>query len=667
MRRILILLAFLLVCNFSKAQVCRDFAIELYAVPSTSPVQITLKWKPVGFGTPTYSIYKKSRTATSWGSAIATLPSTDTDYVDGAVIIDSSYEYYVKGVGSTITSAGFIYAGIRAPAIHYRGTMILVVDSTFTVPCAAGITKLMDDLSGDGWQVIRHDFLRTKTVADVKAAIVNDYTTYPNVKAVLLLGHVAVPHSGDMNPDAHTDHKGAWSADVFYGSISGSWTDVTVNNITSSNPANRNTPGDGKYDQTSIPATVELQVGRVDVYDMPAFSSPEVTLMNNYLSKDHLYKMDSIAVLRKAVISDNFGVVTAGPGIYESFAASGWRNFAPLVGRDSVSTTSSLISDLAATPYQWSYGCGGGSYTSASGIGNTTNFASSACNGIFTMLFGSYFGDWNTTNNFLRAPLCSNPPMLTNCWAGRPQWFFHHMALGLNIGYSAWQTQNNHGFSPTYYLYPDVGAGWVHVGLMGDLSLRTDYVKPVLNMNVTAATSGGANVTWTASPDPGVIGYYVYRADSAYGYYTRLNATMITALTYYDVTATTGLKYYMVRPVKLESTPSGGYYNLGIGATDTATITYSILQTAQVQQSVDVSVFPNPASDHLNVNINAGTSCVATMYVVNITGQVSDLVTKQLQDGDNRYMLNIASYTPGMYMLVVKTGDKQVTKQWVKQ
>lgn len=667
MRRILILFALLLICDFTFAQTCEDKAVEVTAMTSTSPARITLKWKRLTFNpTITYSIWKKSKTAASWGLSIATLPYTDSQYVDTAVIVDSAYEYYIRALATSVTfsASGFIYAGIKAPAIHNRGALILIVDSTFTVPCAPGIKKMMDDISGDGWEVIRHDFLRTKSVVDVKAAIANDYATHANVKAVMLLGHIAVPYSGELNPDAHPDHLGAWPADVFYGSIAGSWTDATVNNSSASYVANRNTPGDGKYDQTQPTTAVELQVSRIDFYDMPAFSNTEVQMMDNYLAKDHTYKMDSLTIVRRARISDNFGYMSG-----EAFAANGWRNFPPLLTRDSISTTTTLIADMASTPYQWAYGCGGGSFTSCSGVGNTGNFVTSgSCNAIFTMLFGSYFGDWNVTNNFLRAPLCCNPPALTNCWAGRPNWFFHHMALGENIGYSARLTQNNllpSGIGP--YLPENYMASAVHIALMGDLSLRTDYVKPAINLNVTIPTThGGATLNWTASPDAGVIGYYVYRADSAYGYYKRLNSTIVTTTSYNDYTATTGLKYYMVRPVKLASTPSGGYYNLGIGITDTGTVIVSALDIAQVQTSVEVSVFPNPAENNLNVSVSVVAPCTATMYVLNTTGQVSDMVTKQLNAGDNKYSLNIAAYAPGVYSLVIKAGEQQVVKKWVK-
>lgn len=41
---------------------------------------------------------------------------------------------------------------------------------------------------------------------------------------------VPVAYSGDINPDAHNDHKGAWAADIFYGDLDGRWTDTLINN-----------------------------------------------------------------------------------------------------------------------------------------------------------------------------------------------------------------------------------------------------------------------------------------------------------------------------------------------------------------------------------------------------------------------------------------------------
>jgi type IX secretion system substrate protein len=667
MKKVYILFALLLVCTLSFAQSTEDYAVELTAATQTAPPQITLKWKLLTVDTPSYYIWKKAKTATSWGSPIAILTASDSTYTDAAVIVDSAYEYQVWAEGTVLTSSGYIYAGIKSPAMHNKGILLLLVDSTFTDSCTAALKIMMHDLWADGWQLIRHDFPRTAADTTIKAVIANDYATHTNVKAIQIVGHLAVPYSADFNaagyypPDGHVpDHDGAWPSDIFYSCLAGPWTDVTVSNSLGYFSPNWNTPGDGKWDQTIIPSPAVLQVSRIDFNNMPSFSGSEAQLMNSYLAKDHTYKMDSLAVRHRALISDNFG-----PFSGEAFAANGFRNFPPLVGRDSVASLP-FISTLSASSYQWAYGCGGGTFTSAGGIGSSSDFVTNPVNAIFTMLFGSFFGDWNVQDNFLRAPLCANPPALTNCWAGRPNWYFHHMALGENIGYSALLAQNNGGslYEPAGY-----GAGYVHVALMGDLSLRTDYIKPPSNLVITTPPHNGAVLTWAASPDPGVIGYYVYRADSLYGFFKRLNTPMLTALTYHDDTGIDGSKYYEVRPVTLQPTPSGGYYNLGIGITDTpmnVTYPHPALQVADLAPSVSVLLFPNPAQNYLKVTVNAPLSCEAVMFVVNEQGQSFDLITKQLGAGENNYSLNVASLAPGIYSLVVKTGNSSVVRKWVK-
>lgn len=661
MKQIITLILLLLPCGSAFAQTTEDYAVELTATIQTAPAKISLKWKRLS-DTTTYTVYKKNKSALAWGAVIATLPTTDSTYTDAAVIVDSAYEYQIvadhhSGVTAWIAK-GYIYAAVKNPAIHNRGALVLMIDSTFTDSCRADIHQLMKDLSGDGWQILRHDVARSLPDTEVKALITVDYLTTPNVKALLILGHVAVPYSGDQNPDGHPDHLGAWPADAYYAYLSDTWTDVSVNDISAGYTANQNIPGDGKWDQVGWASRSELQVSRIDFYDMPAFSATEVQLMRSYLTKDHRYKMDSLNIRHRGLISDNFGAMSG-----EAFATSGWRNFAPLMGIDSFSELP-FIPSLNTESFQWAYGCGPGWFTSAGGIGTTTDFTTNNVNGIFTMLFGSYFGDWNVQNNFLRAPLCANVPALTCCWAGRPNWYFHHMALGENIGYSAWQSQNNDGnlYGPAniYGIHQ-----WVHIALMGDLSLRTDYIKPVANINITHTVNHGANITWSPSPDAAVIGYYVYRADSEYGYYRKLSS-LLTTTTFSDTVGYNGLKYYQVRPVKLQSTPSGNYYNLGVGVGDSATVSFPPTSVPQETQELTFSVFPNPAGNYINVGVNSATSASATISIISITGAAYYVAAKQLHAGQNNYTLQVSDLSPGMYFVKINSREKVVVAKWLK-
>lgn len=380
---------------------------------------------------------------------------------------------------SGIVAVGYVLAGITVNLPQNRGKMILLVDKNYATPLATDITQLENDLRGDGWIVIRHDVNRTDKFTVVKQLVINDFNAdQQNVKAVYILGHVPVPYAGSFTvpslypPDGHTDHVGAWPADLYYGCMNESiWTDNLFTDTLGSRVENRNKPGDGKFDNSYMyPDTVTLQVGRVDLYNMPAFSSNDTALIKQYLKKAHNFKIGKNVGAKRGFISDNFGYMAG-----EAFASSGWRAMTPMFG-DSIFPIASnaFFTTLKSQSAQFVYGCGGGSYTSCGGIGNSSNFASDSTLYNFGMLFGSYFGDWDAQNNFLRAPLASKGWALSNSWSGRPYHFYHRMAMGENLGFCMLRSQNNYP-TYTYNIYPT----FVYNALMGDPSLQINPVMPV--------------------------------------------------------------------------------------------------------------------------------------------------------------------------------------------
>jgi hypothetical protein len=592
------------------AQTSEFLAVQLSADVKVNPPEITLRWKRITYGWPYYLVYKKTKTSSSWGTALDSLYNERTVYSDLNVIADSAYEYKVEACGTYFTSTGYIYSGVNIPAIHNRGILILLVDDIFSYSCSAEISTLMNDLSGDGWQIIRHDLSRSATDVDIKAVISDDYNTNDNVKSVFILGHIAVPYSGNKAFDSHENHQGAWPADLFYSNMNSVWSDSSVNNSYSVYINNNNIPGDGKWDQTWISSESQLQIGRVDFYDMPAFANSEIQLMKNYLAKDHSYKMDLLNIRRRGLIYDGLGINSN-----EAFASNGWRNFSPLLGKDSITVVGyyQTIPAMASTAYQWVYGCGGGTFTSLNHIGSTSDFVNNPNNSIFTMFFGSGFGDWNTTDNFMRAALCSNPPALTSCWAGRPNWYFHHMSLGENIGYSTLITQNNstllynNNDKPLYSTEINSNNGGVHVALLGDPSLRSDYIKPLSNLSINASQENYAGLNWVDSPDPEVIGYYAYSSESLHGFYQKLSIEMLTETAFIDSAVNNETKYYMVRPVKLQTNASGSYYNLGIGIIDSFYNTSHVNNITKNTSHSDIQSAVNDANNGDVIELDPGT------------------------------------------------------------
>ncbi|MGZ5427383.1 MAG: fibronectin type III domain-containing protein, partial [Thermoanaerobaculia bacterium] len=298
------LLVLAVFASSAPAQVAADYAVQVTATVQIAPAQIALSWGSYS-GATQYLVYRKTWTATTWGTAIATLPGSATGFTDTNVTAGPSYEYRVTRQAS-VFGYGYIASGISLPLVEDRGNVVLVVDTTYSSDLSAELGRLQQDLVGDGWTVIRHDVARTATVPSVKALIVADYQAAPSrVTTVFLFGHVPVPYSGQLAPDGHGDHIGAWPADLYYGDMDGIWTDTANYGGTG---RQSNVPGDGKFDQTYAPGRVELAVGRVDLANMTAFGPrTERDLLGRYLEKDNAFRHAVWTLPPRGLIDDNFG------------------------------------------------------------------------------------------------------------------------------------------------------------------------------------------------------------------------------------------------------------------------------------------------------------------------------------------------------------------------
>ena len=513
-----------------------EYVLMLSAKIEESPPMIRLQWLRKPTPVASYTVYRKTREAASWGEPVATLGGSEVFYDDADVAVGQTYEYRVASGGY----AGYIFAGIKAPPVEFRGKVVLLVEAEQAAALSTELETLRNDLIGDGWTVLRHDVSRDATPESARALIQADYNADPaNVKAVFLLGRIPVFKSGNIAPDGHRDHLGPWPADAYYGSMTASW--------------------DGS--PSAIPGDVQLQVGRVDFDDMPAFQKSATELLRQYLDKNHKYRIGQMRTTRDAFVSEGFERKSAN----NPAPANAYRFFSTLWGKNARIVEGAWAKYLPHYTFTWGHINGPGSATSCVAAGGrltTAQLASSNYGIIFTQTFGSYFGNWGHQNNFIRAFLAMPDYGLTNAWTGRPNWFFHHMALGETIGYSTRLTQNNKGINGGLYTPSGMFAGLIHIALMGDPTLRMFPVLPVLNLRVSNMSDNATTLKWTASRDKAVTDYYVYGASNPDGPYTRLDIVKGTTWTHINPENT---KYYMVRASKLTETGSGSFYNLSQG------------------------------------------------------------------------------------------------------
>lgn len=541
----------------------RKFSVQLSAEVRESPPRITLAWPDEG-DAGGYRISR--RTSTSGWSELATLAGDQTTFADSNLSLGTKYEYQVIKRAGLYAGYGYISAGIEIPVTEDRGKIILLVENSIAEALHPEISRLQNDLIGDGWLVIHRNVASGDSPQAVKELIRSIYHRDPlNVKALFLLGHIPVPYSGNFFPDGHENHQGAWPADSFYADVDGEWTDSVIQNTRAERQSNWNVPGDGKLDQSNIPSPVELMIGRVDLSNLTCYANKpnarsEIDLTRQYLNKNHAFRLGELLVEQRGLICDNFSDKGTDP-----ISGSAWRNFSTLFGQAKITEVGwdGYLPAATQGSYLWSYASGGGSYYYSSGVGTSDDFAFQDVRVVFTMFMGSYFGDWNNESNFLRAALGSGS-VLTTSYSGFPQTLYFPMALGEPIGYANLLTQNN----ATNGLYPpwNKGAGQVHVALLGDPTLRMAAVRPPVNLKASSGES--IRLTWDSSPDP-VVGYHVYRTTRIETPFARVTADPVTATSFTDYPPA-GNQIYMVRAVKLERTGSGTYFNPSQGMFATA-------------------------------------------------------------------------------------------------
>lgn len=569
--RAFIIIFFLFTAIDLTSQGARNYTILVSAAVQKSPPQIKLNWN-FHSGITSYKIYRKLKSETAWGGLLATLTVNDTSYTDNTVQAGVSYEYLIEKNAGSYNAYGFINSGIEIPITNSKKRVILLVDSLMKDSLKSELSLWTINAEAEGWSVSQINVSRSLKSDAVKDKIILEYQKDPeNTKALFIVGHVAVPYSGFFKPtppDAHPEHIVAWPADAYYADMDGMWSDDQVDDTTGAFKRHWNRPNDGVWDQTVLGEnnSADIAVGRVDFYDMPAFSKSEAILLKDYLKKLNEYKIGDYKAQRRALIDDNFGAFSG-----EAFSVSGWGNFSSLVGKENIlecTATNGMdyLGTMDTASYLWSFGCGAGSYSSCSGIGTTNDFSGRQPQSVFTMLFGSYFGDWDSKNNILRAAL-AHGKILTNVWSGRPRWFFHHMALGGNIGEATLLAQNNRNPGALYNGMNFMNG--VHIALMGDPTLKLHYVKPPKNLFTILKDSAHVNLTWTVSGET-VLGYNIYKRRLKEASYTKLNSSIVNGAMFDDSCVTSPDTFvYQVRAVVLESTPSGTYYNESLATTDT--------------------------------------------------------------------------------------------------
>lgn len=639
---------------FSLAQSAADMAVELKASIDTSKKSIKISWKGVN-SNPDIFIYRKLTNSSFWGAPIGTKKDDDGFFEDLNITEGIEYDYCARRSGYiTYDNFGYIRSGIGIKPKNERGMMVLVVENNLYQRLKPHFDTLLLDLVGDGWYIKLITESNTSSHQNLKSKIISAFDSYSGFKSIYLVGSLAIPYSGNFAPDAHPDHIGAWPADVYYGLFDeNEWTDFNEVNLQATRPENRNTFDDGKFDQSSIRKNPDAAVGRLFLGKMSSFSN-DTLLYQNYLMKAHQFKMNQIKYSHNALIDDNFGYFNG-----EAFASSAYRAYSPLI--DTI-VLGDYFTDLRSNDYLLSYGCGGGSYTSAGGIGSSSDFVSEPINTIFTGLFGSYFGDWDVNNNFLRAPLANPNPALISFWSGRPHWQLFPLGIGYPMAYCTQLTQGNifsnaaNGFSA--YWHSTFGAG-VHIAQMGDPSIRLTYPSPINNLNIDTLNND-ALLTWDA-PMGGQPDYYqVFRSENIFAPFNLIANISADSTEFIDPNPKNGNNIYMVKAIYNQYSQSANFENNSIGIIDSVNVfnpTNSNISLAGIKNGV--KLYPNPSNGFLFLISEDG----AKVNEYSIFDSGSRLIQSSKGEAS---LIDIRNLSAGFYYVVFEINGQKQVKTFIK-
>ncbi|HEY1046703.1 MAG TPA: T9SS type A sorting domain-containing protein [Bacteroidia bacterium] len=667
MKQFLLLTAFFSML-IVKGQNVKDSSFLVSATVNSSQKSITIKWTTTDAGS--FQINRKKTDTNAWETTLATVNGSTNTYTDATPSKGVVYEYRILKIKSgSIRAIGYVASGIDIPLTHYKKNILILVDSTTYNGIDSSYWKtLKNDYYMDGYGVKLTLVSTYHTPVQIKSFISAWYNSNKQVnKHCLLIGRIPVAYSGnmlantfDLPPDAHPDHGGAWPTDLYYAEMDGNWTDVNTMITNISRNENKNVPGDGKFDQHFIPDNIDIQIGRVDMRNLPSQGMSEIALIRQYLDKLHNYKSGNVKVPVRAFISDNFGYLGG-----EMPMRSGWNNASAVVGANNIASSGNYFDSAIANSYLWSNYMGGGSYSTCGGVGSSSQYKDSIRT-VFNISFGSYFGDWDVSDNLLRSCLASKGLTLTNVWAHRPHWYFHQMAMGIPIGHSVITSQNNlSDFNlATGYIGSFSGNYLdrrISMNLLGDPTLRIRYFDSPKNPSSVAANNNKfVTLSWGASNESGLLGYNIYRTSKKDDVYYLVNKTPVSGLSYTDSTPFNGTNYYVIKAVKMETSNCGTYTNSSLGVmTVINNVNGNNTSIDHTSNEKFCFVYPNPANTHVYVHAIAG----STLTVYDMNGRTVKTITLT----DELTQINTSEWCKGIYSLVFNTSKGQEVEKLVIQ
>lgn len=92
------------------------------------------------------------------------------------------------------------------------------------------------------------------------------------------------------------------------------------------------------------------------------------------------------------------------------------------------------------------------------------------------------------------------------------------------------------------------------------------------------------------------------------------------------------------------------------------------IATPNAPLNTAISVFPNPATDHINVSYQLNKPALVSLVILDLSGKkVVDIQNEIVDKGIQNLQANIANLRAGMYLLNLNVDGKQTSERFIKQ
>lgn len=184
------------------------------------------------------------------------------------------------------------------------------------------------------------------------------------------------------------------------------------------------------------------------------------------------------------------------------------------------------------------------------------------------------------------------------------------------------------------------------------VNLRSNQLLPVTLVDFYAkSVNNSVELNWTVMNEENFLKYEIQHSVDSRNF-----VTFTSVAGKNNVTVETKYKAYHNNPVSGKN-----YYRLKMIDKD-GSIKYSAIRLINFGKGIQVSVYPNPTTDFINISISKSNSKSSTVHLINLYGQIIQQKTIA-----NNGQLDVRNLASGSYILVIDSDGKKDTYKIQKQ